>query len=225
MPAALHFIREWDWLAAQRPDYLISNSHNTQERVEKFYRRESEVIYPPVETERFNKQPRHPSDFFLIVSRLEAHKKIDIAIKACNQIKAPLHIVGIGKQEKHLHQIAGPTIKFLGQLNDTQVADELSRARAFIAPQTEDFGIAMVEALAAGCPVIAKNLGGAREIVDQTSGVLIDQMTPENLAQQIERFSNHNFSASACRQKAEHFSKRNFLAIMQKQIDTLMDKQ
>ncbi len=223
IPFVLHSLRQWDWLAAQRPDVIISNSKTTQKRVDKFYRRQSKVIYPPVDTRRFTDNERKPGDYYLIVSRLEAHKEIDLAIAASNKSNQPLHIVGSGKQEKRLRELAGPQVKFLGHLNDDEVAKEMSLAKAFLSPQVEDFGITMVEALASGCPIIANGSGGATEIVDSKTGILIEKMTVDNLVKELNDFRGEDFTAKLCKERAENFSKDNFLTIMQNELNQLIN--
>ncbi len=211
IPYVLHKIRQWDVLAAERPDFLIANSVTTKKRIAKFYRRESTVIYPPVAIEQFEPAKRSPQDFFLIMSRLEPHKDIDTAIKAANQSKVPLVIAGTGGDLERLKKLAGPTVKFVGQVSDQERNQLFYTAKAYVAPQREDFGITFVEALAAGCPVIARNIGGAQEIVKPPkNGILLDEITEDNLSNTFSHFSNHHFNPTDCADSVTGFSEANF---------------
>jgi len=154
-------LRLWDYLAAQRPDKLMANSKFVAERIRHYYHRESEVIYPPVETDDF-KISNKTEKYFLIVSRLRPYKKIDLAINAFNHLRMPLKIIG-GGDNKGLKKIAGPTIEFLGFVSEEKKRKYISQCQAFIHPQEEDFGITAVEAMACGRPVIAYASGGAKE--------------------------------------------------------------
>lgn len=220
IPAVLHRIRQWDTVAAKRPDVLIANSKTTQDRIKKFYQRDSRLIYPPVECARFDHSRRHPQDFFLIISRLEPHKEIDTAIAVANSLGVKLKIIGEGGDQTRLRQLAGPSIEFLGWLDDQKRDHYLYHAKALLAPQVEDFGISMVESLAAGCPVITRNSGGGAEIVqDGVNGIVITEPLAEGLAQAIHSFQDDRFTASVCAQSAQRFRpeifRRNINAIIE----------
>ena len=157
-------LRQWDFLSSRRPDYLISNSNFTSQRIKKYWGLESEVIHPPVNIERFNfKQNR--SDFYLTVNRLVPNKRTDLLVKAFNKLNLPLIIVGDGPERKKLKKIANNNIKFYFNKNNQEVANLMSECRAFVYAGIEDFGIAPVEAMAAGAPVIALGKGGLLDTV------------------------------------------------------------
>jgi glycosyltransferase involved in cell wall biosynthesis len=162
----------WDKIAAQRPDEFIAISTAVKDRIKKYYGRESKIIYPPLMLENpssdyKDKDFKNGNGYFLIVSRLErtSYKKIDIAIVACNELKLPLKIVGIGKGKKALKKLAGGTIEFLGQLTDEKLSYYYKNCRALLFPGIEDFGLVMVEAQAFGKPVICFRGGGAIDII------------------------------------------------------------
>lgn len=203
-------LRLWDRMAADRVDAFIAISREVARRIRKFYRRPSILLYPPVEVRRFQPSSR-TEEYFLIVSRLIPYKRIDLAIEAFNRLRRPLVIVGDGRDRRRLERLAGPTITFLGRVPTEQLADLYARCRAFIFPGVEDFGIAPVEAMAAGRPVIAFAGGGALDtVVEGVTGVFFDAPTPESLAEAVRRFEEMRFDPRAIRRHAEQFDKRVF---------------
>ena len=218
------FLRVWDGFAAARPDTFVAISRTIQQRIWKYYRRPSTVIYPPVDTEKFRpkSRPFKPDSYFLIVSRLVTYKHIEIAIKACNDLKLPLKIVGIGAEFKSLQALAGKTIEFMGAVSDEELVTLYQNCRAFIAPQEEDFGISMVEALASGRPVIAYKSGAACELITPgLTGELFYPQSVEALAAILRKFAESQYNSRLCRESAECFSsmqfKRNFLNYIEKE--------
>ncbi len=212
IPLVLHSLRQWDFIAARRPDVLIANSNTTKDRINKFYRLESTVIYPPVDLKRFDISKRDPQDYFLIVSRLEPHKDLAVAIEACSNLNIPLKIIGTGTHQHVLERMAGSSIQFLGTVADNDRDKLLYGARALIAPQIEDFGITMVEALAAGCPVIARAEGGATEIVQHgKTGVLLNEMSVAHLSNILLDFNQNNFDSHDVAIASERFSADHFV--------------
>lgn len=223
IPAALRpiakpifsYLRAWDKIASQRPDYLVAISNAVRERIKTYYHREATVIYPPVDVELFKSKRDGDlpyADYFLVVSRLVPHKRIDLAIAACNALKIPLVIVGTGWQMEKLKSQAGPTISFVGQLTDEMLVLYYQKCRALIFPQEEDFGIAVVETLAAGKPVIAYNRGGATEIVRKgKTGLFFSQQTSASLIRALQRFDHEHFKPEDCQENAERFSKSRFM--------------
>jgi len=208
---ALNRIRMWDRIAAERPDYLIANSRLVQERITKYYRRPSTVMYPPVETQRFSPSPTI-GNYYLTGGRLVPYKRFDIAIQAFNKLGLPLKIYGSGPLEKTLRAMAKPNIEFLGRVPDDQMNDLYSKAIAFINPQVEDFGITVVEAMAAGRPVIAYGAGGALETVNpNVSGVFFEDQEWESLADTVLRFKPETFDPLKIRAWADQFSVERFL--------------
>ncbi|MDX2271739.1 MAG: glycosyltransferase [Cyanobacteriota bacterium] len=208
----LHRLRQWDLLAAQRPDYLIANSHYIRRQIEKFYRRSATVIYPPVDVEFF--QPvDHPSqDYDLVACRLVPYKRVDIAIQAYNHLQRRLVVVGEGPELPRLQEMAGSTIEFLPHQSRSALRGLFAHCRAFVFPWAEDFGITPVEVQACGRPVIALNQGGAKEtIVPGQTGILFNQPTPEGLAQAILAFDQQAWDPQVIRRQAESFSHKRFV--------------
>jgi glycosyltransferase involved in cell wall biosynthesis len=155
--------RQWDWIAAQRVDRYVANSHLTAERIRGYFGRESDVLHPPVELERF--RPGRVRDHYLVVAELMAHKRIGVAVEAFNRLRKPLVVVGDGPELRRLRRLGGPTITFAGRLPDEDVASLMRSARALVVTASEEFGIAAVESLASGRPVIALGSGGVLESV------------------------------------------------------------
>jgi glycosyltransferase involved in cell wall biosynthesis len=164
IPFFMHYLRMWDVTSSQRVDHFICISKHVENRIRKFYRRQAEVIHPPVDTKRFGLQDRK-EDYFLIVSSFAPYKRVDLAVEAFNRLGYPLKIIGSGPQEKRLRSMARSNVEFLGWQPDEVVADYYSRCRALIFPGEEDFGIVPLEAMASGKPVIAYARGGALETV------------------------------------------------------------
>lgn len=210
LPLALSYVRVWDALAADRVDHFVAISHFVAERIRKYYGRGAAVVYPPVDTETFRPAPS-PGGRFLVVSRLLPYKRIDLAIEACNLLRLPLDVVGTGPEEERLRQLAGPTVRFLGFQPDAVTAPLYARARAFLFPQEEDFGITTLEAAAAGRPVVAFRGGGALEtVVEDTTGVFVDQQDAGSLAAGIEKLLRQKWDAAVIRQHALQFSTERF---------------
>ncbi len=209
---AMERFRLWDKSAARRVGELAAISHGIAARVWSAYRREAQVIYPPVETDRFHPN-RTRRDYFVTLSRLVPHKRIDIVIEAFSKLRLPLKIIGDGPERKKLQQRAAPTIEFLGYQSEESVARLLANARGFVCAAEEDFGIANVEAQAAGCPVIAYQGGGALEtVVDGVTGLFFPEQSAGSLIEAIQRFeeSAHCFRADDMTQNARKFSKARF---------------
>jgi len=217
------FLRHYDFETAQKVDYFVANSQETARRVKKFYRRNSTVIYPPIEVESQKSKVKSSGNYFLSVGRLTYSKRVDLAIEACNKLKLPLKIVGTGKEETYLRSIAGPTVEFLGSVSDDELARlyEGSKALIFCALD-EDFGMVPVEAMAHGTPVIALAQGGVIEtVVDGKTGVLFFEPTMESLVRALGRFGLAKPDPASreklgrdwenqCRQQAEKFGKERF---------------
>jgi glycosyltransferase involved in cell wall biosynthesis len=212
MRIMLNRLRNWDMKSADRVDYYIANSHNVAERIKRFYGREATVIYPPIETAKFRPLgDGKPGEAFLVVSRLVGYKRIDLAIEACNRLNLPLRIVGTGPALPALERMAGPTIQLLGRLTDTQIADEYARCRAFIFPGEEDFGIAPLEAMASGRPVVAFGAGGALEtVISGETGFFFEQPTAESLMAALNAVQQAEFDPDALRAHALRFDSQVF---------------
>jgi glycosyltransferase involved in cell wall biosynthesis len=205
-------LRTWNLRASARPDHILAISRWVAQQVRSAFHRAAPVLYPPVEVERFS--PSLPRDrYYLTLARLEGHKRLDLAVSAFNQLGLPLLIVGQGRQRRRLEKLARPNIRFLGHLSDRDVAGLLGRARALIHPAEEDFGIAMVEAQAAGCPVIAYAEGGAAEtVVDGRTGILFPAQEVGSLIEAVlvHESNPQQFSPAEMRRSAERFSALRF---------------
>lgn len=206
-----HKLREWDAEAGERPDKILAASTFVQRRVELYWRRESEVLYPPVDVDAFTMFDGKREEYYVIASTLVPYKQIEIAINACNQSKKKLIVAGDGPHRKKLEALAGPTITFKGYVDRTELMTLLQHAHAFIFPGIEDFGIAPIEAMACGTPVIAYRGGGALEtIVEGKTGEFFDEQTPESLLSAIENSESKSYNAQECRNQAKRFSKEKF---------------
>lgn len=215
-----HWLRIWDQLSATRVDHFMAISHEVASRIRRHYRREPEVIYPPVDVDRFVPTGSPPEDYYLVVSRLVAYKRIDLAIQAANLLGRRLVIVGDGPQRRRLEALAGPTVEFLGLADDARVASLYSRCRALLFPGLEDFGIAPVEAQAAGRPVIAFGRGGATEtVVHGATGVFFEEQNVESLVEAILQFERLHLDPTLCRRNAERFDRREFYHRLRGAID------
>lgn len=207
------WFRSWDVAAAAQVDRYAAVSGWIGRWVQTAYGRGARVIYPPVEVERFS-AGRERGKYYLTVSRLVAHKRIDLIVQAFNRMKLPLLVVGEGPERQRLERQSGPTIKFLGYQGDRTVAGLLEGARGFISSAKEDFGIAIVEAQAAGCPVIAYRAGGALEtVVEGESGVFFDRLEAESLAEAVECFEDRweCFDSRRIAAGVRRFNKQRFL--------------
>jgi glycosyltransferase involved in cell wall biosynthesis len=205
--------RQWDWIAAQRVDRYVANSHLTASRVRRYFGRDSEVLHPPVELERF--APGPVGDRYLVVAELMAHKRIDIAVHAFNRLRKPLTVVGDGPELRRLRRLAGPTVRFTGRLPDARVAEMLRAARALVVTASEEFGIAAVESLASGRPVIALGDGGVLEsVVEGQTGTYYGENSPQALAEAVARFDPLAIDPAACVAAAQRFGTRRFQAMM-----------
>lgn len=210
-----HWLRVWDRLSADRVDHFVANSRQTAARIWRHYRRESEVVYPPVDVERIQPNGRAPEDFYLVVCRLVPYKRVDLAVEACTRLGRRLVVVGDGPHRERLEAIAGPSVQFLGALPDEEVAALYARCRAFLFPGWEDFGITPVEAQAAGRPVIAYGRGGALEtVVDGVTGTFFAEQTPEAVAEAILASESREHDPDLCRRNAERFDAAGFRARM-----------
>lgn len=212
-------MRRWDLKAAQRPDVMIANSSYTQTNIKKYYKRDSTIIYPPVDIERFATKSEAKREGFLTVGRQTPYMRKDLAIAACNQLKLPLTVIGKGPEHDKLVAMAGPTINFPSDISDNEIVEHFQKARAFILPGQEDFGIVGVEALAAGTPVIGYQAGGAPDYIEPgKTGVLFAEQTVESLVESLEDFTVENFSSANLKKRAADFSPAQFQVKFQKLV-------
>jgi len=218
------WMRAWDQVAAQRPDEYIAISQEVQRRIKKYYHRESIVLYPPVDTEKFYPAGKNQKgDYFLIVSRLVPYKKIDLVIQAFNQLKMPLKIIGTGTEENRLKEMAKGNIEFLGQLTDQELLSYYQNCRALVFPQQEDFGLVPLEAQACGRPVIAFAGGGALEtVIEGKTGTFFKPQKTKALVEKIRSFKEKNYQPEDCRTNAEKFGKIIFKQNFKKLVEKLI---
>lgn len=204
-------IRQWDVLNTTRIDHLLANSNYVSKRIKKYYRRDSDVIYPPVNTEFFYPNDKEAEDFYVVFSRFVSYKRIDLAIKACNQLEKKLIVIGDGEQREYLKSIAGEKTEFTGRISDEEVRDYLQRCKAMIFSAEEDFGIVPVEVQACGRPVIAYGKGGAKEtVLDGVTGVHFGEQTEKSLVEAIKRFESLKLKQENILENAKIFSKERF---------------
>jgi glycosyltransferase involved in cell wall biosynthesis len=219
---ASHYLRMWDSASADRVDYFAANSRNAAARIRKHYRRESTVIYPPVNT-KAGCLAEKTEDYYLVVGQLVDYKRVDLAISACNRLGRCLHVVGEGELYSLLRKIAGPSIHFCGPLSDKDLHEQYAHCRGLLFPAEEDFGIVPVEALSFGRPVIAYERGGAAETVkgfrsetngspENSTGVFFDEQTVDSVVEAILAFEEveHRFCPFFIKQQANRFSEENF---------------
>ncbi|MHB8481835.1 MAG: glycosyltransferase [Nitrospiria bacterium] len=210
LPFFLKKIRKWDLSTNKNVNLFIAISNNIKQKIKMFYGRDSIVIYPPVSTEFFNIS-NHIDNYYLIVSRLNAYKGIDLVIDAFNKIKKPLRIIGTGPHESYLKMKAHKNIEFLGKVPEPELRKQYSQCKAFIFPGEEDFGIAPLEAQASGRPVIAYGRGGALEtIVEGKTGLFFYSYTSDDLINTLNKFEEMEFSPQIIRQNAIRFDKQIF---------------
>jgi glycosyltransferase involved in cell wall biosynthesis len=225
----LHYLRLWDVSTANRVDKYLTNSAYVARRIEKLYRRPARVIHPPVDASRYRHDlPRQ--EFFITVSRLVPYKRVDLIVKAFTKLNKPLLVIGDGPDLANLRRMAGPNVRVIGYLPNEVVAEHLGRARAFVFAADEDFGIAPVEAQAAGCPVIAYGKGGALETVvglpaPGATGLFFDAQTPEALEAAVSHFEarEEEFKPEVCRRNAERFGHERFRREFEAAVNELWD--
>ncbi len=210
LPHLIFRLRLWDKMSADRVDHFVANSHTVKERIHKYYRRDSSVIYPPVDTDNFYVS-NNIGDYFVAGGRLVTYKRLDLVVKAFNRLKLPLKIFGIGPEYNSLRKMAKSNIEFLGKISDSEKTKLLSEAQAFIYPQVEDFGITAVESLASGRPVIAYQGGGATETVTHaSSGVFFHEQSWEAILDAVLNFNPGSWNNQSIREESLRFSKKIF---------------
>jgi len=209
IPFLMNYIRVWDRMSADRPDAYIANSHFVAGRIKKYYKKDSTVINPPVDTKKFFTDGSE--DYFLMVGRLMTYKRFDIAVEAFNRLGWKLKIIGRGLEYKKLRKMAKPNIEFLGRVSDEEVARTFARAKAFVFPQEEDFGITAIEALASGKPIIAFRGGDIVEHAREgKEAVYFDRQTPEALVEALKKFNPDDFYSRTIRERVLGFDREIF---------------
>jgi glycosyltransferase involved in cell wall biosynthesis len=227
VPFLMNYIRIWDRFSVERVDKIIANSNFVAKRIKKYYKRDSTVIYPPVNLENFlfKTDALSPQEkaggYFLMVGRLIAYKRFDIAIEAFNRLGLKLKIIGRGPEMQRLRQMAKANIEFLGRVPDEELAKYYAACRAFIFPQEEDFGIVAIEAMAAGKPVLAYRGGDIPEHLQAgKNGLFFEKQTPEDIVQAVKKFETMRFNAADIQASVKKFDKSIFKAKIKEYIET-----
>lgn len=214
------WLKQWDYDAAQHVNHFIAISTEIQQRIKTYYNRDSVIIYPPVDTTRFNVPPIEPEDYFLVVSRLIPYKRIDLAVEAAARLGVPLKIGGKGRDLERLKALAGPTVEFLGYVPDDELPNLMARCKAFLFPGLEDFGITPVQAQAAGRPVIAYGGGGALDtVIPGKTGEHFDDLNVDSLAAVMESFDATMYDPAVLREHAARFD----VTVFNEQITSFVD--
>jgi glycosyltransferase involved in cell wall biosynthesis len=205
-------LRRWDTATARKVDRFVAISTDVAQRIRATYGRGSDIVFPPVDVARF-RHDQPIGDYFLVVSRLNAYKRIDLAVRACTALGLPLVVVGAGPEREMLQGVAGPTVRFTGRLTDREVTSQFERCRAFILPGEEDFGLTPLEANAAGRPVVAFARGGTLDTVrDGETGVLFHEASVESLEEALRAVQARSWDPASLRAHAESFSEHVFEA-------------
>lgn len=224
IPFAMNYLRLWDRASADRIDRCVANSQFVSRRIQKYYHKESMVIYPPVDTNLFSVSETH-DEYYLMVGRLIAYKRHDVAIEAFNRLGKPLKIIGRGPEYARLKKMARKNIEFLGRVPDEQLPHYYSRCKGFIFPQEEDFGIVAIEAMASGRPLIAFRAGDIVEHMQEgVSGVFFDRQTPQALIAAVEKFEMLSFDAHRIRSQALKFDRKIFKENMKNYIEKELER-
>lgn len=211
IPFFVRWMRKLDEESIKGVDVFIANSEVTKARIKKYYHRDSIVVYPPVDTKRFIGKNDTGRSGYILWGRHVPYKRFDLAIEACNKLGLQLTVAGTGPDSERLKKLAGPTVTFVGRVPDEELVRLAHKAKAFLFPNEEDFGISAVEALAAGLPVIAYKKGGALDIVEEgVSGVFFEQQTVESLFLAIEKFETSTFSYNTLVQRSKRFDRNLF---------------
>ena len=209
--------RQWDWIAAQRVDRYLANSRTTQARIRAYFGREATVVHPPVATGRF--APAEVGEHYLVLSELMSHKRIEDAVVAFNRLGLPLVVAGDGPDARRLHRLAEPNVRFVGRVSDAEVARLLSSARALVVTAVEEFGIAAVEAQAAGRPVIAVRAGGALETVIEGETGTFWEGGADELTEAVRSFDPLAVDPAACVRNATRFGEEAFKRALPQQVE------
>jgi len=220
----LRRFRTWDVKTASRPNLYVANSTVVADRIKRFYGRDSIIVPPPVAVQRFTPVDK-AEDFYLIVSRLNPYKRVDLVVKAFNDLGRKLVIIGDGPDRTVLEKMAKPNITFLGRLPDPEVADYYARCKALLFPGDEDFGIVPLEANAAGRPVIAFKAGGALDtVIDGETGIFFSELTPESLSAAVLRAEKTTWDSVAIRKHAEDYAEPRFRERFMRLVEDVVEK-
>ncbi len=223
-PFWFHELRLWDQLAAGRPDYMVTNSQTSRERIMRCYRREASVIPPPVDTDKIQ-LTTNLGTYWLAGGRLVKYKRFELVIRAFNDLNLPLKIFGTGPEERKLRRLANKNINFLGYVPEGEKVQLYQSAIGFLAPQIEDFGITSVEAMSAGKPIITcRKGGGAETVIDGVIGRHVDVQHWEDLRDAVLRFDASHFNPATIRAHAEQYSRERFQSSIRKFLQRTIDE-
>ncbi len=223
IPLFVRWMRKKDLKSIQDIDVFIANSTVTQERIKKYYKKPSTVIHPPVDIDKFTPPPYTDRSGYIVWGRHVPYKRFDLAIKAANQLKVNLAVIGSGPDTKRLKALAGPTVSFPGRVSDKVLIDKVQHATAFLFPNEEDFGITAVEALAAGTPVVAYAKGGALDIVqDGETGILFREQTAKALIEAIGKVDDSSFLPATLHRKSKRFAPGLFDTKIRKIVNDIL---
>lgn len=219
----LKFLRNYDRVTSSRADLFIAGSRNAQARIEKVYGLSSKVIYPFVDLERFKGVRAYDGDYLMVIARLNFYKRVDLVVRAANRLKLPLKVVGIGPEEGRLKELAGPTVEFLGRVNEEKLGWLFAGCRVLVVAGEEDFGLTVLEAQALGKPVVAFAKGGALEtVIEGATGFLFSEQTVDSLIGALMKLDKKGwYNKKRCLEQAAKFSKERFTAGFQNLIDSL----
>lgn len=218
LPRLIHRMRLWDKMSADRVDHFIANSDTVRQRIYKYYRRDSDIVYPPVDTHEFFIAEKI-EDYYVTGGRLVPYKRMDLVVHVFNRLGWPLKIFGTGPEMNVLKKMAGSNIEFLGRVSDKEKAELLSKAKAFIHPQVEDLGITPIESMASGRPVIAYPVGGVTEtVIPGKTGVFFPKQTWESLLDVLLKFDSNSWDSEYIRNHALRFSADRFKLQMEKYV-------
>jgi glycosyltransferase involved in cell wall biosynthesis len=219
------YVKRWDLKASKRPDKMYAISTAVQDRIKKYYGRESGLLYPPTDIERFANNGTQKRSGFVTFGRQVQHKRFDLAIAACNEAQLPLVVVGQGPEHERLKHMAGSTISFKSNVSDADMVKYISTAEAFIFPNEEDFGIVAVEAQAAGTPVIAYRAGGALDtVIEGVTGEFFDEQTSACIAEKLKSFNFKLYNRQSILENAQKFSNENFHENVQRIMKEIFSK-
>jgi glycosyltransferase involved in cell wall biosynthesis len=215
-------LRSWDYNAAQKPTHMIAISTHIKSEIKKYYGRDSEIIFPPVDIERFSAKTKRIRQGFVVAGRQTPYKRIDLAVAACTRAKLPLTVIGNGPDHQRLMDMAGPTINFYSDVSDDDIPGYFQSAEAFLFPGLDDFGIVAVEAMAAGTPVIAYKAGGALDYIKEwKTGIFFEEATVKSLVQALKSFRASKFKQAEIQKQASKFSSPAFASNISNYLDKI----
>ncbi len=220
-------LTQWDLSSNENVDLMVANANFVRQRIRKYYERDSDTVHPFVDLAHFRdwmQDPPAKENFYLMVSALAPNKRVDLAIEAFNKLQKPLKIIGSGQRENDLKNRAKENIQFLGQQNRREVISYFFKAKGFIFPGVEDFGITPLEALAAGTPVIARKKGGVLETMTSKTAVFFERSTVDDLVAAVQSFEEKSFERRELRKRAEEFSKERFKKNIEEKIKKVMNR-